>query len=860
MQPTPILPTGLATPEARRLLALHGPNEIADRESSGLRDTLKGIAREPMFLLLLAAAAIYLVLGDLGEGLLLAFFALVTVGLVFGQERRSARALDALRSLAAPQVRAWRDGQVVSIPARELVPGDLFLLGEGERVAADGVLLEAASIAVDESLLTGESVPVRKRAFDPAQDDEDAAAAPGGDDQPRLFAGTLVVAGHGLARVTATGRTTQMGRIGASLAAIDNAPPPLSRQLKRLVRVLAVAALAASGFLVLWHGLRGGHWLDGVLSGIALGMAMLPEEFPMALAVFLALGAWRMARAKVLVRRPAVVEALGSATVLAVDKTGTLTENRMRVVRLLAPDGAADLDIDFRTPTGDVPEPLHQLLEFAALASTRGGIDPMDRAVLESADQALAGTEHLHPDWRLERDFPLSPELLAFSQHWTDARGAHWIAAKGAPEAIFDLCHLDAPAIARFHAHVQAMAVAGLRVLAVAAAPVDAARPLQHPHDADFRPLGLLGFEDPLREDVPDAVQTARGAGIAVAMITGDHAATALAIARRAGIDTNAGALTGAELEDMDDAALADALREVRVFARVSPQQKLLLVQALQRNGHTVAMTGDGVNDAPALKAAEVGIAMGVRGTDVAREAAGLVLLDEDFGRIVTGVRMGRRIFDNLRKVMTYIFAIHVPVAGLALLPVLFGLPPLLLPAHVVLTEMVIDPICSLAFENAPEDPQLMERPPRAPDAGLVNARLVLQALLQGGALLLATLAIYLVALRLGRTVDVARTLAVLGLTFGNLWLVAANLAAGVGLRAALLRRSALPFWGIALLATAVLALALLWEPARELLKFGLPTPGDLAVALGVCAVAVVVGAALSSLVPTRSRGQAQAA
>jgi Ca2+-transporting ATPase len=830
---------GLDEDEARRRLHAHGPNEIRDRERKSLAATLASIATEPMFGLLLAAAAVYLLIGDLGEGLLLAGFAVATVGLVIAQERRSQRALDALRELAAPQVRVLRAGQLRRIPARELVPGDLFVLAEGERVAADAQLRQASALEVDESLLTGESVPVAKRAALPGQapaerpSDDDAAAT-------AAWAGTLVVAGHALAEVVATGARTQVGRIGASLAAIVPEPSPLQRQLKHLVRLFGAVAIAAAAALALWYGLRNGQWLQGLLSALALGMAMLPEEFPMVLSVFLALGAWRLARAQVLSRQPAAVEALGAATFLCVDKTGTLTENRMRLARLVT--DALDHRI---TPGETLPEPVHRLLEAAMLASRRGSPDPIDRALLEHGDAALADTEHLHPLWLLEREYPLSAELLAMSQAWTDEAGVRHVAAKGAPEAVLDLCHADAAQREAVMAQVQALAAQGLRVLAVAEGRHDGPQAAVQAHDVRFTWLGLLGFRDPLRESVPAAVAQARAAGIAVAMITGDHAATALAIAREAGLDTTAGALRGEDLDALDDAALAQALRAVRVFARVSPAHKLRLVQALQRNGETVAMTGDGVNDAPALKAAHIGIAMGVRGTDVAREAAGLVLLEEDFGRIVGGVRMGRRIFDNLRRVMTYITAIHVPIAGLALLPVLFGLPPLLLPAHVVLTEMVIDPVCSLAFEGAPEDPRVMQRPPRPREGSLLGGTLLVSGLVQGGCLLAATLGIYVLALQGGRAEDVARTLAVLGLTAGNLLLVAVNASAGLGWRA-LFAPGTRAFWWVAAAAVAALSLALAVPAARELLRFALPGWADLAAALAAVCVAVAIGAMLA--------------
>jgi Ca2+-transporting ATPase len=841
-------PWGLDSDEARRRQSSYGRNDIGDREQHGVWHTLRSVASEPMFLLLIVAAAIYLVIGDLADGLLLAFFAVMTVSLVVLQERRSEHALDALRELAVPMARVIRDGRIQRLAAGELVPGDAVVVGEGERIPADAIAREASALVVDESLLTGESVPVRKTATVDAVDIEQAA--PGGDDLPFVYAGTLVVGGHGIAEVATIGKQTRVGRIGASLASIDVAATPLEQHLRRLVRAFSTAALLTSMLLVLWYGLQRGQWLQGALSGIALGMAMLPEEFPMALVVFLALGAWRLAKRKVLTRRPAVIEALGAVTVLCVDKTGTLTHNRIRLRCLVTEDSEVDLAHD-----ATLPAQARTLLEHAALASRRGGVDPLDNAVLVVADQALLGSAQLHPQWQLAHEYPLTPALLAMSHVWLAEDGERHLAAKGAPEAIAALCHLDAARTEAWLQRVRTLADQGLRVLAVArgtAADDGQAKLPASQHDHDFTWLGLLAFEDPLRAAVADAVASAHSAGIAVAMVTGDHAATALAIAREAGIDTAPGVLSGEQLERLDDAALAAAVRSARVYARVMPEQKLRLVQAFKANGHTVAMTGDGVNDAPALKAAHVGIAMGVRGTDVAREAAGLVLLDEDFSRIVAGVRMGRHIFDNLRKVMTYITAIHVPIVGLALLPLLFGLPPLLLPAHVVLTEMVIDPVCSLAFERAPEDPRVMQRPPRSPQEGIVGLAMLWQGLLQGGALLAATLSIYMVGLRIGVEPAAARTLAIVALTAGNLMLVLINAGTGGAWRA-LFGVGFGAFWWVAGVASGVLALALVWPAARELLHFGLPPWHLLAIALAWVIAVVALAAVASRLLARRT-------
>jgi Ca2+-transporting ATPase len=807
---------GLTGAEARDRLARFGPNDIEAREGGGWLELARGIAREPMFVLLIAAAAIYLAIGELGEGLLLAGFAGVTVALVIFQERRSERALDALRALAVPHVRVIREGRVQRIAARELVPGDMFLLAEGERVAADGVVRSGAQLSADESLLTGESVPVPK------------------DVLHEVFSGTLVVAGHGVAEVTATGQKTRAGGIGVSLASITSSQTPLQLHLKRLVAWLAAGALAMCSLLVVWWGLTRGNWLQGLLSGIAGAMAMLPEEFPMALSVFLALGAWRLSRVKVLVRRPAVIEALGAATLLCVDKTGTLTENRMRLARLVTPHDEVDV-----ARGGTLPENVHRVLEYAMLASRRDAVEPMDRAIFASGDTALAESEHLHPQWLLEQEYPLTPGLLAISQAWIADSGVRRVAAKGAPEAVVELCHLHPGRAEAIAGQVAALATQGYRVLGVAQAVSTSERPGEKAHDFDFEWLGLAAFEDPLRPGVAAAVKQAREAGVGVAMITGDHVQTALAIAKQAGIATEEGAMTGEQIEALDDAQLRDALRRVRVFARISPEQKLRLVQAFRANGEVVAMTGDGVNDAPALKAAHIGIAMGVRGTDVAREAAAIVLLDEDFGHIVAGVRLGRRIFDNLRKVMTYITAIHVPIAGVTLLPVLAGLPPMMLPAHVVLTEMIIDPICSLAFEGAPEERGTMHRPPRRTDDSLVGWAMLRRGVLQGALLLVASLATYWYALQAG-TPEVARGEAVITLTVGNLALVWLNASLGVGWRS-VFGAGYSAFWAVAAAATAALTAGFAIPSLRELLQFDVPTMSGLAIAVASGATSVLV-------------------
>jgi len=799
------------------------------------------VLAEPMFLMLLIAAGLYLALGDPHEGAALGVFACLTVGLVILQEVRGERALTALRDLSAPTARVRRDGRDRVIPAREVVPGDLLVVEEGERIAADAVLRDNHALVVDESLLTGEGVPVRKVA-EPTADFADVR--PGGDDRPELYAATLAVSGRGLAEVARTGAATIVGGIGASLASIDPAATTLQGAIAGLVRAFAVfGALTSVGLVVLVH-MTGGSWVEGILAGLALAMAMLPEEFPMALAIFVALGAERLARVQVLTRRPAIIETLGAATVLATDKTGTLTANRMDLAAL-ACDGE-ELRLDDGA-VGPLSPALARVLTVAARASRAEGFDPIDRALIVAADARLDGPAH-PADHGLEADYAVAPGLLAMTRLWRGPDGARLVATKGAPEAVARLCGLSDAETAALIARVEALAASGLRILAVAEGRWDASPAPSHQSSFSLDLVGLVGFADPLRPTVAVAVAEAHRAGIRVVMITGDHPETARAIATKAGIgrgtDRPVGfaegpvtVLTGPEIAAMDDAALAEATRSVDVYARVMPSEKLRLVRALQAAGEVVAMTGDGVNDAPALEAAHCGIAIGPRATDVAKEAADIVLLDEDFGHIVAGVRLGRRIFDNLRKVMIYIAAIHVPIAGLALLPVIFGAPPVMLPLHVVLTEMVIDPICSLAFENEREEPGIMNRPPRALDEPFIGLRQLFWGLFQGAGVLAACLGVHAWALRSGFSTEAARTLVFVALTTGNLALVQVNATAGLTLPR-LFRAGSLAAWAITAAAATALATVIVVPWLRDLFRFALPDASSLAIAIAAGLVA----------------------
>ena len=760
---------GLTEAEAAKRLREEGFNELPSSRQRGFLAIAYEVVREPMFLLLIACGIIYLALGDVQEALMLLGFVCVVMGITFYQERKTERTLEALRDLSSPRALVIRDGKQLRIAGREVVRGDILVLAEGDRVPADALILSSTSLTADESLLTGESVPVRKV----AQDGVVEIGRPGGDDLPFIYSGTLIVQGQGIARVLATGLATEIGRIGKALLILEPEDTPLKVEISRLVRKLAIIGVSLCSLVVIIYGVTRGNWLNGFLAGITMAMAILPEEFPVILTIFLALGAWRISKNHVLTRRVPAIEALGAATVLCVDKTGTLTLNQMSVRKIFSLGEFCDIrDYGVKLP----PDTFHELLEFSILASHRDPFDPMEKAIKEFGSGYLASTEHLHNDWSLVREYPLSRSLLAMSHVWKSPAGTDYvISAKGAPEVIADLCHFDEARLQELAMTVSVMADEGLRVIGVARACFDKDALPAGQHDFAFEFLGLIGLADPVRPSVPAALKECYDAGIRVVMITGDYPGTARSIARQIGLMSFDDIITGPELDLMNDVELQNRVRGVNVFARVVPEQKLRLVEAFKANGEVVAMTGDGVNDAPALKSAHIGIAMGGRGTDVAREAADLVLLDDDFSSIVQTVKLGRRIFDNIKKAMAYTIAVHVPIAGMSLLPVIFKWPLVLLPVHIVFLELIIDPACSIVFEAEQEEDDVMRRPPRDPREALFSRRTLVISLLQGVSVLTIVIAVFGIAMYRGQGELDARALTFTTLIIANLGLIFAN-------------------------------------------------------------------------------------
>lgn len=830
---------GLTEQEVFERLAEDGYNELPSAKKRTFFHILLDVVREPMFILLISGGLLYLLLGDIEEALMLLGFVFVVIGITLYQEQKTERALEALRDLSSPRALVIRDGEQQRIAGREVVRDDIVLVSEGDRVPADAVLLSGMNLSLDESLLTGESVPVRKKAWDGVQE----ISRPGGDDLPFVFSGTLVVKGQGITQVISTGTRTEMGKIGKALQVLEPEDTNLQRQTATIVKNFALLGLTMCALVVVVYGLTRGNWIQGFLAGITLAMATLPEEFPVVLTIFLALGAWRISQHQVLTRRVPAIEMLGAATVLCVDKTGTLTMNRMSVTKI-AVNGQV---VDVGSKAVSLPETMHPVVEFSILASPTDPFDPMEKAMKELGGRTLANTEHIHKDWTLIREYPLSEKMLAMSRVWQSPDGRDFvIATKGAPEAIADLCHFSEAQNQVMEAQITRMANHGLRVIGVAKAKFRPSDLPEEQHDFNFEYLGLLGLSDPVRPGVADAVQECYTAGIRVIMITGDYPGTAQNIAEQLGFHGIDQLITGPELDLLSDAQLQERIKTASIFARAVPEQKLRIVQALKANGEVVAMTGDGVNDAPALKAAHIGIAMGGRGTDVARESAALVLLDDNFASIVKAVRMGRRIYDNLKKAMTFIFSVHIPIAGMSLIPVFFKWPLALLPIHIVFLELIIDPACSVVFEMETDENDIMNRPPRKLGEPLFGRKMIATGLIQGFGILVIVLALYASFLASGQGEFEARMISFATLVIADLALIFANRSRTRSIIATLSKPNP-ALWWVTAGTMLFLVLALFVPYLRGLFKFAPLHLWELGVIAGTGLLSILVSESVKS-------------
>lgn len=760
MQSTNQTYAGLTAREALARQAEFGKNELHQEKRQSFFRKAIHIILEPMFLLLLAAACIYFLLGEPRDGVIMLVFVTCIISIDILQTWKTDKTLNALKDLSAPRVTVLRDGQETSIASADLVPGDVMRVHEGVRIPADGIVLSCSDLCVDESSLTGEAEGVWKLP------EEEAPEKSGHWRRDCCYAGTLVLQGSGMILVEAIGASTEYGKIGTHVAEAPDRPTPLEKQTARLVKLcagIAVLLLTMVGVFTFFSlaDVEGTNRLvQSVLSGITLAMAMIPEEFPVVLTVFLSMGAWRLAKKHTLVRRLPAVETLGAVSVLCVDKTGTITMNQMTVERLRPFSGNESV-----------------LCEVMGLACETDAYDPMEKAMLRHAEACGFPKESLF-DGTLLKEFPFTNETKRMGHVWLRGDGII-LAAKGSPEHLLPLCGLTETQRSEVEGAIREMSDLGLRMIAVASAklPSEDAIP-ETLGDAALTLSGLVGLADPPRPTVREDIATCARAGIRVVMITGDNGVTAASIARQIGMPNAESILTGDEIDRMDDTELRAKARNTGIFSRVTPEHKMRIVKAIKENGDIVAMTGDGVNDAPALKYADIGIAMGKRGSEVAREAADLILMDDNFGTIVETVRDGRRIYQNIRKAVGYILTIHLPIALSSLLAPLLRIAPanlLLTPLHVVLLELIIDPTCSIVLERQPAERDIMERGPRNPKEQLLTPSTLLKSVLQGLAIFAFAFGTYYFVMAREGDATVARSMGLSIIVLANLLLVHEN-------------------------------------------------------------------------------------
>lgn len=747
---------GLTSSEVEERLARFGPNVLGPEAARSVWSDVLRPLRDPMVLLLLGAGGVYFLLGETFNAavMLLATIPIAAVDLIL--EVRAERALDQLRKLSAPRADVKRDGQWVNVDATGLVPGDIVRVEEGDVVPADGVVLTASDLQVDQSPITGESQPIPK---------EGAGWPPTSLDEERqgMLAGTTVLSGRGEMAVVETGEETIQGEIGALVLTTKPEPTPTERAIRQLVTYLGAGAALLIVGVVLVLLIQGASPGDALISAISLGIAAIPEEFAIIFVLFLALGARYLANRNALVRRLAAIETLGTVDVIATDKTGTLTLGQLAVSTLWVGGRALNAE----PPPGT--SAARNLVEAAVLASEPSPFDPLERSIFGYARQMGIDPGSLHRQWTLAKEYRFESQRRYMSHIWRSSDGRLLLCAKGAVESILGLSAVDPNERRQMLEANTQIAGQGMRVIAVAQRFLQTISGDREVDESGLSILGLIGLSDPPRHGVKEAVEESQRAGIRVLMVTGDHPLTAHAIAEAVGlVHDDEQLVTGAEIETMSAGELRERALDTNIFARILPAQKYRLVQSLKSMDHVVAVTGDGVNDAPALRAADIGIAMGRRGTDVARSAAAMVLLDDNFGTIVDAVGQGRRIFGNLQKAFSYLIAYHVPIVLLALFVPLAGLPLLLLPIHLVWLELVIHPTASFVFLAEPADPDAMRRPPRKRDEPFLTPYRMVQLLAAGLGLLAVALGIYLFNLAQGQSVGAARALALGALILGN--------------------------------------------------------------------------------------------
>lgn len=745
--------TGLTSAEVEHSRTLHGSNRIDTKENRVLGHVLLDIVKEPMFILLFIACTIYFIVGQYQEGMIMFAAILLVAGISIFQEYRSRNAVEALKKISAPLAKVLRNGMREQIATEDLVVDDLLLLEEGEIIAADGWIVSANDLSVNESMITGESMPVNKAA----------------GHSSFVYRGTLVTSGSAVARLTAVGSKTMFGKIGLSLKEINVEKTPLQKQIKTFVTYMVWFGAGAFTLVFVYNYIESKNFIHALMHGLTLAMSVIPEEIPVAFSTFMALGAFRLLKNKLIVKQPLYVETLGSATVICADKTGTLTQNKMSLASLYDAERKTIIDIK---DVDSLPAPL---ISYAMWSSETEPFDPMEKAIHELYEKT--SVVDLRKSFKQVHEYPLGGTPPMMTHIFSNAAGETLIAAKGAPEAILRLCNLSIAELKHIEEQSLEFAKKGYRVLGVGKGSWDGKKWPVAQEEFSFHFLGLLAFYDPPKENIGETLKAFDQAGIRVKMITGDYAETATAIARQVGLLHNAEVLTGKEVLQMEPDALKQRVGSVNIFARMFPEAKLKVIDALKENGEIVAMTGDGVNDGPALKAAHIGIAMGKRGSEVAKSAASLILTDDDLGHMADAVALGRKIYDNLKKAIQYIVSIHIPIILIVVLPLLLSwqFPDIFSPVHVIFLELIMGPTCSIVYENEPMEAGTMLRPPRSIRTTFLSGKQLLFSLIQGLFITAACLGTGYYYMQHQHDETTVRTVVFITLLFSNIFLTLVN-------------------------------------------------------------------------------------
>ncbi|MDZ4666620.1 MAG: cation-translocating P-type ATPase [bacterium] len=790
---------GLTQNEVIASRKLHGSNVIEKGSNNKFFHVVKDVVLEPLFLILLGVSSIYFILEKPQEGFLMIGALILVSGISLFQESKSRNAVEALKKLSSPKAKVRRDGNLIELNSEELVVGDILLLEDGNVVPADAILLELHDFLVNESILTGESLPVEKSLNI--------------DADQKIFQGTLVQTGSCIACITAVGAFSELGKIGKSLLEVETVKTPLQQQISGFVKNLVIAGMIA---FVLVFGINlylSKEILHALLHGLTLAMSVIPEEIPVALSTFMALGAYRMYQKKVIVRSPHTVETLGTATVICADKTGTLTDNRMELRAVYDFKEHQLHDFSVANPS------YTQVLEYAVWSSEVDPFDPMEKAIHQWYGKLTNKDERKHA--KLVHEYPLSGDPPIMTHMFLKQDGEYVLAVKGSAEGVIALCGLNQTDKDKIHVILEEQASRGFRLLAVGCSNISYQELPKTQHEIQFEFLGLLAFYDPPKAGIAKVLHSFYEAGIKVKMITGDHLQTACSIAEQIELMQGPKALSGAEVMAMDDGSLDEAVRQTTIFARMFPEAKLRIIEALRRNGEIVAMTGDGVNDGPALKAAHIGIAMGKRGSEVARNTASLILVDDNLSHLVDAVALGRRIYENLRKAIRYILSIHIPIILIVTLPFLVLGPGLELfsPIHVIFLELIMGPTCSIIFENEPIEKNSMKLAPPQMGSPLFSWPELRLSIIQGLVITAVCFVTgYLFIRHYGYSEELVRTVVFSTLIFSNLFLTLVNRSFKESIFYTIQYKNKLvPV--ILLLSLFILLLSLYFEPVRQVFQ-----------------------------------------